>query len=325
MLHQKDPKAALKKHKTLVLGALAEFPKGDRAGKGLEIEWQHGFMKEVRMGWDAFDEDDSAGGTDEFATLLDLPAARFIQHLRLGPFSPNEDYEMEAQPWIDVLEEKKGLPSLRSLYLGDRGDYDISQTATGVFAKVAPFFPRLEKLTLHAGNITFGKNVSLPELKELKFQSGGLSKNVLKDAMAAKLPKLESLDIWFGSDNYGGDITLKDIQPILSGVAFPNLKHLGLMNCSWVDKIIPELIKSKILPKLKSLDLSMGVLGDEDIDLMMQNAAAFAHLEELNVEDSALTNASKPKVAKLAKKANFGKSQSPDRRQGDYRYTSVSE
>jgi hypothetical protein len=278
----------------------------------------------VRLGWDWSDEDSSAAAIEEFEQLLDLPAARFIQNLRLGPFPNDDDYMMEMQPWLDVLEEKKGLPALRSFYMSDLGDYDISNSMTGKFGALAPLFPRLEKLTLHAGGITFGKNVSFPELKELKLQSGGLGKDALKDAMAATLPRLESLDLWFGSENYGGNITIKDLAPILSGVAFPNLKHLGLMNCSWVDKIIPELIKSKILPKLTSLDLSMGCLSDADIDVMVAASASFKHLENLNVDDSALTNASKSKLKGLAKNANFGKRQSPDRL-GEYRYTSVAE
>lgn len=322
VLSQKDPKAALKKHKDHVLGALAALP--EKGEKFLQVTWQHGFMKDVKMGWEAFDEGDPGEATDELAQLLELPAARFLQHLHLGPFTPNEDFEMDMQPWVDVLEEK-GPGTLRSLYLGEVGEWDISGTRTGKFGPLAARFPKLEKLTLHGGTHNFGKNVSLPELRELNLESGGLGKDVLKDAMAAKLPKLEHLNLWFGSDNYGGNITLKDLAPIFSGVAFPNLKHLGLMNCSFVDKIVPELIKSKILPKLSSLDLSMGCLSDADVDAMVAASAAFKHLEQLNVDDNALTNASKPKLKGLAKNANFGKRQSPDRIDGDYRYTSVSE
>jgi uncharacterized protein (TIGR02996 family) len=325
VMSQKDPKGALKKHKKHVLGSLAEWPaKGE---KSLEIEWQHGFMKDVKMGWGTFDEEGeeaTSQATDEFAELLDLPAARFIQHLRLGPFPPNDDYELNMQAWVDVLAEKKAPASLRSLYLGEVGDWDISNTNSGKFAPLAAVFTKLEKLTLHGGHHNFGKNVSLPELKELNLESGGLGKDVIKDAMAAKLPKLERLNIWFGSDNYGGNITLKDLGPILSGVAFPHLKHLGLMNCSFVGDIVKELIRSKVLPKITSLDLSMGCLGDADIDAMVAAAASFKHLTDLNVEDSALTNASKPKLKVLAKNVNFGKRQSPDRL-GEYRYVSVSE
>lgn len=323
VMHQKDPKAALKKHKSHVLGALAEIP--EKGEKSLVITWQHGFMKEVKMGWEAMDEGDPGEATDELAQLLELPAARFIQRLHLGPFTPNEDYEMNMQPWVDVLEEMKAPSTLRSLYLGEVGEWDISGTLTGKFGPLAAIFPKLEKLTLHGGTHNFGKNVSLPELRELNLESGGLGKDVLKDAMAAKLPKLERLNLWFGSDNYGGNITLKDLAPIFSGVAFPGLKHLGLMNSSFVDTIIPELIKSKILPKLTSLDLSMGCLSDADIDAMVAASASFKHLEHLNVEDSALTNASKPKLKVLGKNVNFGKEQSPDRISSDYRYVSVSE
>ena len=195
MLHQKDPKGALKKHKKNLLGSLAEWPMDQKYGKTLDIEWQHGFMKSVKMTWEGFDDGDGGDAAEELAELLDLPAARFIQSLRIGPF-PSDD-EMSLQPFVDVLEEKKAPAGLRELFLGDRGDWDISSTYSGNFGPLAAVFPKLQKLTLHGGHHNFGKNVSLPELKELKLQSGGLSKSVLKDVMAAKLPKLESLDIWF--------------------------------------------------------------------------------------------------------------------------------
>ena len=53
---------------------------------------------------------------------------------------------------------------------------------------------------------------------------------------------------------------------------------------------------------------------------------AFGQLEELNVDDNALTDASKPKVNALVKKAYFGTRQDPSRAQaGHHRYCSVGE
>ncbi|MBM4778107.1 MAG: molybdenum metabolism regulator, partial [Archangiaceae bacterium] len=131
---------------------------------------------------------------------------------------------------------------------------------------------------------------------------------------------------WFGSSNYGASGSVKDIASILDCSAFPKLTHFGLMNCEWVGDGVRALMGSKLLKQLESLDLSMGCLGDVDIDAMLARKELFSHLAHLNVEDSALTDASKPKVKQLAKEANFGKEQSPDRVEEDgYRYVSVGE
>ena len=194
------------------------------------------------------------------------------------------------------------------------------------FAPLAKLFPHLEKLTLHAGNIDLGKNLSMPALKELNLETGGLGKDVVKEVIGLKAPNLERLSLWFGDDNYGGNCTVKDLAPIFAGTGFPKVKHLGIMNCGFVGEAVRELIKSKLLPQLTSLDLSMGCLTDADVDAMVAASAAFKKLEELNLNDNGLTPASKPKISVLAKNALYGKEQDPERAKDDhYRYVSVSE
>lgn len=315
-------KALLKKHQETFLGPLATFG-DDKYGKGVKLEWQFGFIKHAEIRWDSFGEgeDDPTG---DLAAVLELPTARFLQSLRLGPCAADE--EMTFQVLIDAFEETKRPATLRELYLGNVGDWDISSTGTGDFGSIAPLFPKLEKLTLHAGNIDLGKNVSLPELKSLAIETGTLTKDDIKAIVSLKAPKLERLEIWFGSSNYGASGGVKDIASILDGSAFPKLTHFGLMNCEWVGEGVRALMGSKLLKQLKSLDLSMGCLADVDIDAMLARKELFSHLAHLNVEDSALTDASKPKVKQLAKETNFGKEQSPDRVEEDgYRYVSVGE
>ena len=319
---KKAANALLKKHTAHFLGELADF--ADRDEHEMNIEWQNGFIKELKMSWPMFD--DAGNGADQAAedlnAMLSLPIARFIQKLELGPV-PGEE-EMSLGVLSEVLAQKKGSPTLRELYLGETGDWDISSTSTEI-SDIAKLFPRLEKLTLRGGRIEV-KNLDHPELKSLTVETGGLSKGDLKVITSMKAPKLESLSIWFGDEEYGGNCSFKDIAPILDGSAWPKLKHLGLMNCAFVDEIAAALPKSKVIKQLTSLDLSMGCLGDADIDKMVASKEAFTKLESLNVEDSALTNASKPKVKVLAKTVNFGKDHEPERAGPDaYRFVSVGE
>jgi len=90
-------------------------------------------------------------------------------------------------------------------------------------------------------------------------------------------------------------------------------------------------LEKAILEQLATLDLSMGNLSDRGIDTMVKAKDAFQHLAELNLDDSALTDASKPKVKGLAKKVNYGTQDSPQRavRRGEdnkwSRYVAVGE
>ncbi|MFT3710963.1 MAG: WGR domain-containing protein [Archangium sp.] len=315
-------KAHLKKHAETFLGPLANFP-SDKHGKGYEIEWQFGFMKELTIRWETFGYDSEDDPNGDLSAILELPTAKFLQKLTLGPCAGEDEHTFEG--CIEAIAEKK--PStLRELYLGNVGDWDISSTFTGDFSDIAPVLPNLERLTLRSGNITIGKNVSLPNLKELTIETGGFAKSDLKELIAIKAPNLEKLHIWFGDDNYGGDCDLKSAQSIIDGTAFPKVTDLGIMNCAFVGDAAAALAKGKFLAKLKRLDLSMGCLADKDIDVMVAAKAAFAHLDYLNLDDNALTDASKPKVKGLAKEVNFGKEQDPERAGDDaYRYVSVGE
>jgi uncharacterized protein (TIGR02996 family) len=313
-------------------------PKG--SAETLELEWRLGFVKKVTLGWGDYDEDyatEDEGEEDEdedeedgetpvvklvkkdFGALLDHPSCRFVTELHLGPIPGNSDaagdgdIAMDLGVFVEVLAEKKKPQTLRSLYLGERGVWDISSTATGPIAPLNAF-PGLRSVILHGGgSVSIGKGISLPELRELAVRTGGLTKEGLAQICAGKWPTLERLEIWFGDPGYGASGDAGDIAPILAAKGLANVKHLGLMNCAFADDVAAALAKSKILPQLETLDLSMGRLSDAGVDGMVAAKAKFAHLAELNLDDNALTDASKPKVAVLAKKVNFGKEQSPDR------------
>lgn len=77
--------------------------------------------------------------------------------------------------------------------------------------------------------------------------------------MAGLLPELEYLELWIGTENYGGTTRLLDLEPLLAGGLFPKLRHLGLRNCDWSDALAVE----PILERVETLDLSLGNMSDE--------------------------------------------------------------
>ena len=85
---------------------------------------------------------------------------------------------------------------------------------------------------------------------------------VVRSLGTSKFPNLEYLELWLGTDEYGGNTTVDDLRPILLGEAFPNLKHLGLRNSDIADSLAAALADSLVVNKIETLDLSLGTLSD---------------------------------------------------------------
>ncbi|MEO8698673.1 MAG: TIGR02996 domain-containing protein [Kofleriaceae bacterium] len=306
-----------------MLGTFAGFVERDsgrRKQRKFALTWQYGFIRTAHIGWESRgSREDSAA---ELRAFLELPVARFLQELVLGP-APASDF-MGFGHLLDVIAELGKPLALRKLVVGDIGHWDISSTAAGLFAPAVAALPYLRSLVAHAGDISLGHLVHT-ELRELAIQTGGIGTDVLEQLCRSELPKLERLELWFGTPNYGGTTEVGDIAPILDG-HFPNLTHLGLMNAVFTDAIAASLATSKILPRLKTLDLSMGTLSDAGVRAMVETRGAFAHLEHLELDDNALDE-TKVLAATLAKQVHVGDTHEPDRVEGDFddRYTSVGE
>jgi hypothetical protein len=100
------------------------------------------------------------------------------------------------------------------------------------------------------------------QLKSLVIQCGGLPGGVLRQVLQSELPALEHLELYLGEENYGFDFEVGDLEPLLSGIVFPNLRSLGLRDSEIADEIAAAVAKAPILSRIKMLDLSLGTLSD---------------------------------------------------------------
>ena len=183
----------------------------------------------------------------------------------------------------------RGLPkTLKSLAFDVKG-FQISWSDLGDLTKLYPQLKSLETLRLRIGNMTLGK-MDLPSLKSLEIVTGGLAKHNVKSISAAKWPKLESLVLYFGTDNYGGDCGIDDLEAILDGKIIPKVTHLGLCNSEFGDDIARGVAKSKVLGQLTSLDLSKGTMGDEGAQAILDAAKAFSKLERLDLSENYISD-----------------------------------
>jgi uncharacterized protein (TIGR02996 family) len=287
------------------------------------IAWRCGFIHDATL---ACEMDEDPHRLEELVDeLLAHPSALSLQELRIGSLGIADQFNYRKV--VAALVEA-GSPSLRSLDLADfpGEDCELSWSELGDVSKLYKAFPRLQRLRLRGGSMTLGK-IAPPELRSFAVETGGLDSGCIKSICGAKWPRLESLKIYFGDDNYGAGGDVKSILPILSGKGLPALRHLGLMNADFTDAICKALPKTKVLPQLETLDLSLGTMSDAGAAALVAAKAQLKHLKRLNVDDNFLSKAGLQSLTALGIEVNGGKQREPDDDddEDDRRYVSVGE
>jgi hypothetical protein len=98
------------------------------------------------------------------------------------------------------------------------------------------------------------------------------------------------MDLWLGSSDYGGNVTVETLTPLLDGARLPKLERLGLMNTELTDELCARVGAAKILGRLKELSFAYGTMSDEGARALARTAAALHHLQVLDVSRNSLTD-----------------------------------
>lgn len=250
------------------------------------LVWTHGFLTGASLKRSNIDSRTKLDAiTREF---LALPIARFVTSLRFGLSGYENDND-----WGDTMVAITSSPQaaqLRSLRFDDyeSEDCEISWTGFGDFSSAWASLPVLEELRIRSGEGGTLGAIELPNLRKFVRVSGGLGSEEISSIMAARWPRLEHLEIWFGSEDYGATGNADSLKTLLEGNAPTTLTHLGVVNAAFTHELIEPLVKSVLLPRLKSLDLSKGVLQDGDAEHLIANAKAFRHLTRLDLSENLL-------------------------------------
>ncbi|MFH9268444.1 STM4015 family protein [Streptomyces sp. NPDC017546] len=231
---------------------------------------------------------DFAGWWQEFLDTVDTARVRALV---LGPW-----WSGEYTPFAPVMElivaHADRFPALRGLFLADvvGEECEVSWLRMCDITPVLEALPQLEEFGVRGcGREGLGlRPLRHTALKSLRFESGGLPGGLVRAVAASELPALERLDLWFGSSWYGGDATVDDIGPILSGGVFPRLRHLGLQNSEIQDEIAAAVGSAPVVAQLETLALSMGTLSDTGGEALL-NGQPLSHLSTLDLRHHYLT------------------------------------
>jgi len=196
-----------------------------------------------------------------------------------------DSHESTPEAVIQVLVKgKERLPNLAAIYIGDitSEENEMSWINQCDLSPLLATFPKLQLLRARGGQ---GLGLSSPKheaLRGLALETGGMDVGVVRSICMSDFPNLEYLELWLGTDEYGGNSTVADLQPILSGKLFPKLKYLGLRNCQHVDDIAGVVVNSPLIQRIETLDLSLGVLTDEGATALLKLPAS-PTLKRLNL------------------------------------------
>jgi hypothetical protein len=293
---------------------LGELPDKEDIAK---LEWKFGFIDKARLRA----EDGHENLADVYRAFMAVPAARLCRNLTLGAaVYADENHYGEV---VEAMAELGVPPGLRRLFIGDF-NYEESELSWSILGDIGGLWakwPALTSLKIRMGSQTLGEIVA-PELINFEIETGGLPKAECKSICEARWPKLTSLSVYFGQDNYGGDCTVDDVMPILDGKGLGGVTSLGLCNHEFADSLAEVIHKARILPQLKTLDLSKGTMSDDGARALLANRAAFAHLDELDLSENYVSADLAAQLATLCKSVQHDMRDDED---PEYRYTVVGE
>lgn len=303
---------------------------------GLELKWKRGVIEELTLTPEEEPDDETPRMHEALEKLLAHPAGRLVRSMTLGlPPQPAGDIEWNFDGVLEAIGKSGPLPLLERIDMTpDAGHMDQdSWRRLGDFEQIWKAAPRLKELRAKgsAGSddgvrIRFGK-IDAPHLERIVIESSGLDEAAPVDLGNSTLPALKDLELWFGRDDYGCSSTVDSLAGILSGKGLPKLERLALKNSEWEVELIDAVAASAILPRLKELDFSMGILCRDGANALVRHAARFKHLELLNLDDNFLREEDIAAVKQALPNAEFGEQRELE---GDLedrysRYTSVGE
>lgn len=273
------------------------------------------------------DWDSEKGWVEQFREFLALPGVEQIRGLVVGMWA-GDDVEVDSSAVQEALvAAREGLPQLRALFIGDitYEECEVSWIQNTDLSPLLSAYSNLTHFGVRGGNGLSLGQLDLPELLELQVQAGGLSAEVVREVMTARLPRLEHLELYLGTDDYGATSSIDDLTPILDGTLFPNLKYLGLKNSDYQDAIAQVIADAPVLDGLETLDLSMGTLSDEGAQALLGSERVKA-LKKLDLHHHFMSDEMLQKLKGLGVQVDVSEQEDSDEDDGEvWRYVALGE
>ncbi len=229
----------------------------------------------------------SSRSYDKSPTIVDqlqaLITSGFSTNLQAIIFGVWQEAWDEKPPYVSFLiENRQHFPKLEHIFSGDMTfeDCEISWIVQTNYEDFFKSYSDLKTFYVRGANgLRFG-HFSLPQLNKFVLESGGTNRESILDLIQSNaFQNLEHLEIWFGTEDYGANVTIQDIKALFD-MHMPKLKHLGPMNSDLQTEIVTLLATHPITKQIETLDISMGILKDAGGEALLQSDN-FNHLKHI--------------------------------------------
>lgn len=271
-----------------------------------------------RLVQDTYDAEESQRELlDGFLAQVDR---KKVEALVIGPWG--EASSDGPDGYFEGLIEAR-LPALKALFVGDMTyeDCEMSWIIQTDYAPLLAAYPNLEVLRIRGTNELKLPTLSLPNLRELAIESGGLPSAIAISIGDSTLPALKKLELWLGDEGYGFDGDVSTYKDLLAKIQPQRLEYLGLRNSEISDQLAGFLAQQSWLGSLHTLDLSMGTLGDDGAKALL-TSRYLSGLKVLDVRHHYISEAVVEKLAALPLTLEIDEAEEAD--DGD-RYVQVGE
>ncbi len=265
--------ALLAAHGDVWLGPLAASDQRD-----FRCTWFCGFVDWAMVG------SDNTIGTREPAEMIDelatLPCIGLLRGLTIGKLpgaQPSYRHCVEA-----IARNAPRLLGLTRLTFDAGIGWYGDATSSVDLGPACRTLASLRSLTLHIASPNLD-TLALPALQRLEVEAPHVTGRELA-VFAKPWPALERLSIRLGDGDMLTAVGCDDLGPLLHGRSLPALEQLALPGARFADDIIVALARSQLLPRLRVLDLSRGVVSERGVRALVDHARAFAHLDEIGLD-----------------------------------------
>jgi predicted DNA-binding WGR domain protein len=253
---------------------------------------------------------------DDLEKLAKLIPER-IKHVGFGGWPAPAATAYVQMPSFSKL--SKAFPALERLELTGHGGAKPGKLSLGKLVDLEVRFARGDNNHLEA--IAGSK---LPKLERLVVWLGGESHVTVDDVY----PPDDDFDYddedATGLDRYPDSFSDGDLErmssygtyaranadavgALLAASYSPSLTHLGIRSAVFDDAMVAAIVKSPLIKRIKTLDLSGGTLSDEMVKSFVSAKKALGHLESIDVSRNKLTAAGAKKLVAALPNANIGK------------------
>lgn len=265
--------------------------------------YQMGKVKTYSYDYEDYEDNGKTAGT-MVQEILEDPELPDLEGIIIGSWGGA--WEEDCQALIDgFVAYKDKFSHIKKLFIGDMDfeECEVSWIMQGDYGDLWAAMPQLEEITIKgATDLRLGE-INLPNLKSFTIICGGLSTDIIQCIQKAKMPLLEKLSLYIGSDSYGFDGDANTIRELLEKSDFPKLRYLGILDSEIQDELAEVVLDSKYMKQIETLDLSYGTLTDKGGELLASKIGDYPNLKKLELEYHFLTEDGEKKLEAAVKKA----------------------